>query len=75
MYNTFYYLRAKLINFHENTDKEGAKMNILIIFNSIIFVRWLYRFHEIHGANLCAFPHYSVEVCKELPELVETVYS
>ena len=48
---------------------------MLIIVNSIIFVRWVYRFHEIHGANLCAFPHYSVEVCKELPELVETVYS
>ena len=37
MYNIIYYLRAKLINFHENTDKEGAKMNILIIFNSIAF--------------------------------------
>ena len=25
---------AKLINFHENKDKEGIKINILIIFKS-----------------------------------------
>ena len=39
MYNIIYYLRAKLINFHENTDKEGTKIIILIIFNSIAILR------------------------------------